>query len=165
MSRCQGKKAESLFFPACFFFLIAFSVGCTWVLVCRGRRYPVSATPTHMLRICVNSHDDPLLSRGEHCSPAKNHKVTFSFIVLLYDQKSFKRIFHPLKNLLPRARVSRESHAWQVCAAKNKVKIGGFAAPRDFNYTTRANISHEKAEQIRARIVRTPAESAWRAWV
>ena len=23
----------------------------------------------------------------EHCSPAKNHKETFSFIVLLYDQK------------------------------------------------------------------------------
>ena len=30
--------------------------------------------------------------------------------------------------------------------------------------TTRANISHEIAEQIRARIVCTPAESAWRAW-
>ena len=30
--------------------------------------------------------------------------------------------------------------------------------------TTRANISHEIAEQIRTRIVCTPAESAWRAW-
>ena len=30
--------------------------------------------------------------------------------------------------------------------------------------TTRANISHEEAEQIRARIVCTPAESAKRAW-
>ena len=44
-----------------------------------------------------------------------------------------------------------------------KGKIGGFAAPHDFSHTTRANISHEKAEQIRARIVCTPAESAWRA--
>jgi hypothetical protein len=53
-----------------------------------------------------------------------------------------------------------------VRAAQNKAKIGSFAAPHDFSYTTRANISHEKAEQIRARIVCTPAEK-WvaRAWV
>ena len=36
-------------------------------------------------------------------------------------------------------------------------KVAGFAAPHDFSYTTRANISHEEAEQIRARIVYTPA--------
>ena len=133
MSRCQGKKAESLFFSACFFSLIAFSVGCTWVLVCRGRRYPVSATPTHMLRICVNSHDDPLLSRGEHCSPAKNHKVTFllSYFCMTKSTKSHQRelsslfeisppvsatptnalralVHSPLKKHLPRARVSRK---------------------------------------------------------
>ena len=36
-------------------------------------------------------------------------------------------------------------------------KIGGFAALRNLNHTTRANIAHEKAEQIRARIVCTPA--------
>ena len=80
----------------------------------------------------------------------------------MYDQKyqkSFKRIFHPLKNLFPRARVSRVSHAWQVCAANSRVKVGGFAALRHLNYTTRANIAHEKAEQIRARIVCTPAEN------
>ena len=80
-------------------------------------------------------------------------------------QKSFKRIFHPLKNLLPRARVSRASHAWRVRAAKDKVKVGSFAAPHDFSYTTRANISHERAEQIRARIVCTPAEKGGRAWI
>ena len=75
-------------------------------------------------------------------------------IVLLRDQKyqkSFKRIFHPLKNLLPRARVSRASHAWRVSAAKDRAKVGGFAALHSFIYTTRANTSHEKAEQIRAR--------------
>ena len=40
------------------------------------------------------------------------------------------------------------------------MKVGGFAALNGFSYTTRANISHEIAEQIRARIVCTPAESA-----
>ena len=56
-----------------------------------------------------------------------------------------------------RARVSRASHAWRVRAARGKGKIGSFTAPHDFSHTTRANISHEKAEQIRARIVCTPA--------
>ena len=61
-----------------------------------------------------------------------------------------------------RARVSRASRAWQVRAAKDIVKVGGFAALRSLNHTTRANIAHEEAEQIRARIVCTPAESARR---
>ena len=43
---------------------------------------------------------------------------------------------------------------------RSNVKIGSFATLRDFSHTTRANISHERTEQIRARIVRTPAESA-----
>ena len=43
-------------------------------------------------------------------------------------------------------------------AAKDIVKVGGFTAFRGFSYTTRANISHEEAEQIRARIACTPAE-------
>ena len=49
------------------------------------------------------------------------------------------------------------SSAWRVRAAEDKVKIGGFITLRNLIYTTRANISHEKAEQIRARIVCTPA--------
>ncbi len=60
----------------------------------------------------------------------KKHEETFCFIVLFNDekyQKSFKRAFLPLKNLLPRARVSRASHAWQVRAANGKAKVGGFA--------------------------------------
>ena len=57
------------------------------------------------------------------------------------------------------------SSAWQVRATQNKAKVGGFAAPHDFSYTTRANTAHEEAEQIRARIVCTPAEKEWRAWV
>ena len=72
-------------------------------------------------------------------------------------QKSFKRIFHPLKTLLPRARVSRANRAWQVRAVNGRAKVGGFAAPHDFSHTTRANISREIAKQIRARIVCTPA--------
>ena len=69
----------------------------------------------------------------------------------------------PPYNHRRRARVSRASHAWRVCAAKDRAKVGSFTAPHDFSHTTRANIAHEKAEQIRARIVCTPAESAWRA--
>ena len=57
------------------------------------------------------------------------------------------------------------SSAWQARAGNGRAKVGGFTAPLNLNYTTRANISHEKAEQIRARIVCTPAESARRAWV
>ena len=49
------------------------------------------------------------------------------------------------------------SNAWQVGAAKDRAKVGDFAAFRNLNHTTRANTSHEKAEQIRARIVCTPA--------
>ena len=39
-------------------------------------------------------------------------------------------------------------------------KIGSLASPRNLIHATRANISRERAEQIRARIVCTPAESA-----
>ena len=48
---------------------------------------------------------------------------------------------------------------------RGNVKIGSLASPRNLGYTTRANTAHEIVEQIRARIVCTPAESAWRAWV
>ena len=44
---------------------------------------------------------------------------------------------------------------------RSNVKVGGFIAPHSFSYTTRANIAHEIAEQIRARIVCTPAEKRW----
>ena len=50
------------------------------------------------------------------------------------------------------------SSAWQVCAGNGNAKAGSLATLYNFVYTTRANISHEKAEQIRARIVCTPAE-------
>ena len=40
---------------------------------------------------------------------------------------------------------------------RGKGKIGSFTPLRNLNYTTRANTAHEEAEQIRARIVCTPA--------
>ena len=46
--------------------------------------------------------------------------------------------------------------------AKHKSAV--LPLPRNLNYTTRANIAHEEAEQIRARIVCTPAEK-WVAGV
>ena len=55
------------------------------------------------------------------------------------------------------------SSAWRVCAAKGKVKVDSLTALHNLSHTTRANIAHEIAEQIRARIVCTPAESAWLA--
>ena len=97
----------------------------------------------------------------------------FPFIALFTDEKRGKSHIrgvspvsatptNALRALVnsPRARVSRTSHAWRVCAARGKVKVGSFVILHSFSYTTRANISHEKAEQIRARIVCTPAESA-----
>ncbi len=78
--------------------------------------------------------------------------------------KSHQRELSPLFENSPRvhelvARAMRGKRG----AAHGRVKVGGFAALRGFNHTTRANIAHEKAEQIRARIVCTPAESARRA--
>ena len=62
-------------------------------------------------------------------------KVTFSFIVLFSDEKYQKsaRRTHAvlLPNLVRRARVSRASRAWRVRAARDKAKIGGFAALRN----------------------------------
>ena len=88
-------------------------------------------------------------------------KVTFllSYFSVTKSTKSHLRGFSILlKIFFPRARVSRVKYAWRVRATKDKVKIGSFAALRGFSYTTRANIAHEEAEQIRARIVCTPAE-------
>ena len=72
--------------------------------------------------------------------------------------KSHQRERSPLFDISSRVHelVARSS-AWQVRAAKDKAKIGSLVALHGFVYTTRANIAHEKAEQIRARIACTPA--------
>ena len=94
-------------------------------------------------------------------------KNNFSSIVLLYDQKYQKSARRTHAVLLPNHRGVHElvagSSAWQVCTARDKAKVGGFITLHSFIYTTRANISHEEAEQIRARIACTPAISARRA--
>ena len=96
-------------------------------------------------------------------------------------QKSSKRAFTPVSatptNALralvnsPLFEISSRVHelvarssAWQVRATNGKAKVGSLTLPRNLNYTTRANISHEEAEQIRARIVCTPTEK-WVAGV
>ena len=63
-----------------------------------------------------------------------------------------------LKNTFRVHELVAGSSAWRVRATKDKVKIGSFATPHSFSHTTRANISREIAEQIRARIACTPAE-------
>ena len=97
--------------------------------------------------------------------PRRNIKKLFlSYFSVTKSTKSHLRGFSILlKNSFRVHELVARSSAWQVRAAKDKVKVGGFAALHGFSYTTRANIAHEKAEQIRARIVCTPAESAWRA--
>ena len=49
------------------------------------------------------------------------------------------------------------SSAWRVRATNGKSEVGSLFTLHIFVYTTRANIAHEEAEQIRARIVCTPA--------
>ena len=64
--------------------------------------------------------------------------------------KSHLRVFSSLLKIFFRVHelVARSS-AWRVCAIKGRVKVGSFAILHDFNHTTRADIAHEKAEQIR----------------
>ena len=91
------------------------------------------------------------------------------FVLLYFSMtKSTKSHLRGLSSLLKNsfrvhelvARVMRGECVRQT--AKRKSVVLRSSQPHT---TTRANISHEKAEQIRARIVCTPAESAWRAWV
>ena len=98
----------------------------------------------------------------------KNHKATFLLLALLSDEKRDKSHLRGFSILL---KITFRVHELVARAMRDKcvrhrsnVKVGGFATLHNFSYTTRANISHEKAEQIRARIVCTPAEK-WVAGV
>ena len=94
------------------------------------------------------------------CDDLKNYNDTFllSYFSVTKSTKSHQRERSPLFANSSRVHelVARSS-AWRVRAAKDRAKVGGFIALHSFIYTTRANISHEKAEQIRARIACTPA--------
>ena len=75
----------------------------------------------------VGAIDDPLLSRGEHCSPAKKLKETFplSYFSMTKSTKSQQGGLTPsfLRTTVRRARVSRASHAWRVRAAKGRAEV------------------------------------------
>ena len=73
----SGQKGGKFIFFGVFFLFDSFFCWLYWDYIVGVGTTPVSATPTHTLCVCVNSLDDPLLSRGEHCSPAKKHKATF----------------------------------------------------------------------------------------
>ena len=79
--------------------------------------------------------------------PEKILKETFLLLALFTDEKRGKSHLRGLSSLLKNTLRVHElvagSSAWRVRAAQNKAKIGSFAAPHDFSYTTRANISHE----------------------
>ena len=95
-------------------------------------------------------------------SPAKNHKETFllSYFSVKKSTKSQQGGLTPssFRTTGGVHELVARSSAWRLRAARDKSKVGGFTATRNFSYTTRANISHEIAEQIRARITCTPAE-------
>ena len=108
-----------------------------------------------------------LCGRGEHRSPAKRLKETFllSYFCVTKSTKSHQRERSPLFENSPRVHELVAGAVRGECVRqRGKGKIGSFTAPHNFCYTTRANISHEKAEQIRARIACTPAEK-WVAGV
>ncbi len=96
----------------------------------------------------------------------EKHKATF-LLSYFSVTKSTKSHLRGLSSLLKNtfrvhelvARAMRGKCVRQM--AKLKSTMSYFPQPHT---TTRANISHEEAEQIRARIVCTPAESAGRAW-
>ena len=128
--------------------------------VCRRRRDGSQSIPLFVLFV--------LFGQAKRTLKEKKHKETFLFWYFSV-KKSTKSHLRGLSSLLKNtfrvhelvARAMRGKCVRQM----GKGKIGSFTAPHNFCYTTRANISHEEAEQIRARIVCTPAEKEWRAWI
>ena len=73
--------------------------------------------------------------------------------------KSHQRECSSLFEISPRVHESVARAVRGECVRHgSRTKVGGFAVLRDCILPARANISHEIAEQIRARIVCTPAE-------
>ena len=121
--------------------------------VCRRRRDGSQSIPLFVLFV--------LFGQAKRTLKEKNHNVTFplSYFCVTKSTKSHQRERSPLFENSSRVHelVARSS-AWQVRATRGRAKVGSLATLYNFSYTTRANISHERAEQIRARIVCTPAE-------
>ena len=101
-----------------------------------------------------------LFGQAKRTLKEKNHNVTFplSYFCVTKSTKSHLRgLSSLLKNTLRVHELFAGSSAWQVREANGNAKVGSLFTLHNFIYTTRANISHEIAEQIRARIVCTPA--------
>ena len=125
MNKVSVLTGWSVYFLFCLLIVLGFYLVGGGVTLSRRRRH------TRFAYVSIPI-DDPLLSRGEHCSPVK---INFSFIVLFTDEKYQKSARRTrallLTNLWRRARVSRANRAWQVRAANGKVKVGDFAALRN----------------------------------
>ena len=82
---------------------------------------PVSATPTHTLRVCVNSHR----------SPAKNHKETFplSYFCVTKSTKSQQGGLTPssFRTSCGVHELVAGSSAWRARATNSKVKVDSLA--------------------------------------
>ena len=95
--------------------------------------------------MCVNSLDDPH-GRGEHRSPAKNHKETFlfSYFCMTKSTKSHLRgLSSLLKNTFRVHELFARSSAWQVCAANGGAKVGGFMLSATSYYHACEHITRE----------------------
>ena len=105
-----------------------------------------------------------LFGQAKRTLKEKYHKETFifSYFCVTKSTKSHLRgLSALLKNTLRVHELVARAVRGEYVRHRSNVKVGDFAALRNFNYTTRANIAHEEAEQIRARIVCTPAEKRW----
>ena len=101
-----------------------------------------------------------LFGQAKRTLEDKYHKETFllSYFCMTKSTKSHLRgLSSLLKNTLRVHELVARAMRGECVRQRGNAKVGGFTAPRNLNYTTRANISHEEAEQIRARIVCTPA--------
>ena len=95
--------------------------------VCRRRRDGSQYFPLFVLFV--------LFGQAKRTLKDKYHKVTFplSYFSVKKSTKSQQGGLTPssFRTSARRARVSRASHAWRVCAANGRGKVGGFTAPRN----------------------------------
>ena len=135
-SRCKKSEIRHGFH----FFYYIFSIGCTWFFSCRGRR---------------------------RRRPAKKHKVTFLLLALLSDQKRGKS---QQGGLAPSSfqttggvhELVAGSIAWQVCAARDKSKVGGFALSAVLNIPRVRTYHTRKPSRFVHALPARPLDNGWR---
>ena len=94
--------------------------------VCRRRRDGSQSVPLFVLFV--------LFGQAKRTLKEKNHKVTFllSYFCMTKSTKSHLRgLSSLLKNTFRVHELVARSSAWQVRAAKDRAKVGGFTAPRN----------------------------------